>query len=131
MNWNKYINQESPQSTGWHQITRVPTIWLSGLCSLHIWGAVPSLPLGGSAWRSSTGSPLRVLGCAAGGMLFAGGPALPVGLSLGAGHTGRGLGSAGIWAQPSLLLFCLSSFVFFLSLPGSKAKGKEEKIRRA
>jgi len=42
-----------------------------------------------------------------------------VGLSLGVGQTGKGLGSAGIWAQPSLLLFCLPSFVFFLSLLGS------------
>lgn len=80
-----------------------PTIWLSGVCSLQVWGE--ALLWGCSARRLSAGSLLRTLGCMAGGSLFAGGPTLPVGLSLGAGQTWRGLGPAGIWTQSSLLLF--------------------------
>lgn len=92
--------------------------------------------LGGFAWRPSSWKPsagsllVAVLGHVPGGRLFSGGPTLLAGLTLGAGQTGRGLGSAGIWAQHSLLLFCLSSLVLFLSLPGSKAKEEEEKIKR-
>lgn len=87
------------------------------------------LLLEGSAWRPSARRPsggllLRALGCVAGRRLFAGAPALPAGLSVGAG---RGVGPARIWAQPPLLLLCFSPLVFFLSLPGSKAKEEEEK----
>lgn len=103
-----------------------PTIWLSGVCSLQVWGE--ALLPGGSARRPSAGSLLRALGRMAGARLFAGAPALPVGLSLGAGQARRGLGPAGIWTQPSLLLFWLSSLVFFLSLPEAKPRRKRKKL---
>lgn len=94
------------------------------------------LLLRGSAWRptwrSSAASQLRALGYVAGRRLFAGGPALPAGLILqnGAGQTGKGLWSAGIWAQLSFMLFCLFSLVFFLPLSGRKVKEEEEKFKK-
>lgn len=110
-----------------------PTVWLSGVWCLQVWGEMLLL-LGGFAWRPSAWRPsasflLRALGCVTGGRLGAGAPTLPVGLGLGAGQTGKGSGPAGVRTQHSLLLFCFSSLVFFLSLPEAKPRRKRKKLK--
>lgn len=97
------------------------TIWLSGGCSLKVWGRIL---VGSSAWTLTCRPAVlwvSALDCVASRWLFAG-------LALGAGWTGEGVG-LGVRASQLSLLLCFFPLVFLLPFSGNKAK--EEKVKRA